>query len=364
VSREIPGPPPLPLLDAEPGEPIAPARGGRRVLGRDPFEEPDAPDPGLARLAPAPPTARAEPRPGWRALEVRPAPSPPRRRARRSEPEGDAAPPPRPLELRDAERRLAALERLVPEGQRHDAFGLSPDVVRRALPFFELLYRRWFRVRSEGHEHVPADGPAILVANHGGLLPFDGAMCVLDVFLHTDPPRLPRTLVDRFAGSLPFVNVFFARAGQVVGTRENFRELLRRGELVLVFPEGMAGIRKTVAQRYRLQPFHAGFAEEALRARVPIVPVTIVGAEDQAPILYDVRPLARRLGLPVAPITPTFPWLGPLGLLPYPVPYRILYGEPLRPPEPPEAAEDAPLVQSIASEVRRVIQRSLDRLRG
>jgi 1-acyl-sn-glycerol-3-phosphate acyltransferase len=361
VSREIPGPP-LPLLDAEPGEPIAPAPGGRRVLGRDPFVEPDAPDPGLARLAPPPVPARAEPRSSWRTLEVRAAAAP--SHPRREESTDVGAAPPVPAERASGADRVAALERLVPEGLRHDAFGLSPDVVRRALPFFELLYRRWFRVKSEGHEHLPAQGPAVLVANHGGLLPFDGAMCVLDVFLHTDPPRLPRTLVDRFAGSLPFVNVFFARAGQVVGTRDNFRELLRRGELVLVFPEGMAGIRKTVAQRYRLQAFHAGFAEEALRARVPIVPVTIVGAEDQAPILYDVRPLARRLGLPVAPITPTFPWLGPLGLVPYPVPYRILYGEPLRPAEPPEAAGDARVAQSVASEVRRVIQRSLDRLRG
>jgi 1-acyl-sn-glycerol-3-phosphate acyltransferase len=363
VSRDAPGPP-LPLLDAEPGEAIAPAPGGRRVLGRDPFEEPEAQDPGLARLAPLRAPAPLETRPAWRGLA--PAAVAPPRRPRLAEPDpGGPDVPPLPPSALDR-RRVAALERLVPEGLRHDAFGLAPDVVRRALPFFELLYRRWFRVRSEGHEHVPAEGPAILVANHGGLLPFDGAMCVLDVFLHTEPPRLPRALVDRFAGRLPFVNVFFARAGQVMATRENFRELLRRGELVLVFPEGIAGIRKTVSQRYRLQPFHTGFAEEALRARVPIVPVTIVGAEDQAPILYDVRPLARRLGLPVAPVTPTFPWLGPLGLLPYPVRYRILYGEALRPAERhgPEAAEDARSVQAIASEVRRIVQRTLDRQRG
>jgi len=265
----------------------------------------------------------------------------------------------------DARRRLKALAEALPEEGGYDAFGLSARAIRSAFPFLYSLYRLYFRVRSEGHQHIPADGPAVLVANHGGLLPFDGAMAAVDIFLHTDPPRLARAIVDRWAGTLPFVNVFFARVGQVIGTRENFTALLDRGKLVLTFPEGIDGIRKPVNQRYQLQHFHVGFVEHALRAQAPIVPFAVLGSDDQAPILYDVKPLARWLGLPVAPITPTFPWFGPLGLLPYPVGYRIVYGEPIRLHErfEPDAAEDARLVRELSAQVRRTVQRLVDRNR-
>ena len=258
-------------------------------------------------------------------------------------------------------RRLSAL---LGRLEGYDRFGLSRPALRQAFPFFYALYRLYFRVQSSGHEHLP-DGPALLVANHGGLLPFDGAMAVLDVLLNTDPPRLPRAIVDRWAGSLPFVNVFFARVGQVVGTHENLARLLSDGEAVLVFPEGVEGIRKPITQRYRLQRFHVGFIEHALRARAPIVPMAIVGSDDQAPILFDLKPLARLLGLPTAPITPTFPWLGPLGLLPYPVRYRILYGEPIRFHErfAARAAEDPSLVRALAGQVRRAVQGLIDKSR-
>ena len=188
---------------------------------------------------------------------------------------------------------------------------------------------------------------------------------VVDVLLTTDPPRLARAVVDRWAGSLPWVNVFYARVGQVVGTRENCADLLDDGQLLLVFPEGMDGARKPITQRYRLQRFRVGFVEQALRARAPIIPVAFIGSDDQTPILYDVKPLARRLGLPVLPITPTFPWLGPLGLLPYPVSYRIVYGEPLCFHERfgPEGADDARLVRYLANQVRRTVQQLVDRSR-
>jgi 1-acyl-sn-glycerol-3-phosphate acyltransferase len=152
----------------------------------------------------------------------------------------------------------------------------------------------------------------------------------------------------------------------VVGTRENFSDLLDDDQLVMVFPEGMEGVRKTVTQRYRLQHFRVGFIEHALRAGVPIIPVAFVGSDDQAPILYDIKPLAKRLGLPVAPITPTFPWLGPLGLLPYPVSYKIVYGEPLMFHQRfgPDGAEDSRLVRYLANQVRRSVQLLLDRNRS
>jgi 1-acyl-sn-glycerol-3-phosphate acyltransferase len=266
----------------------------------------------------------------------------------------------------DDRRVLAALTHLVEGDGSYDRFGFSPDVMRSAFPVFRALYRGYFRVKSAGHQHIPAQGPAILAANHAGLLPFDATMAIVDVATHTDPPRLPRAVVDRWAGSLPWVNVLFARLGQVVGTHENCADLLGEGQLLLVFPEGIEGARKTVAHRYRLQHFRVGFVEHALRARAPIIPAAIVGSDDQAPILYDIKPLARRLGLPVAPITPTFPWLGPLGLLPYPVRYRIVYGEPLKFHERfgAESADDARLVRYLANQVRRSVQHLMDRGRA
>jgi len=266
---------------------------------------------------------------------------------------------------RDERRVLTALAHLVEAEAPFDRFGYSPEVMKSTFLIFHALYRFYFRVRSEGHAHIPQEGPAVLVGNHGGLLPFDASMAVIDGALHTDPPRLVRAVVDRWAGSLPWVNLFYARAGQVIGTRENFDKLLKEGQLLLVFPEGIDGARKTIAHRYRLQEFRVGFIEHALRARAPIVPVAFIGSDDQTPILFDIKPLARRLGLPVLPITPTFPWFGPLGMLPYPVSYRIIYGEPLHYHERfgPEGAEDSRLVRYLANQVRRTVQLLVDRNR-
>jgi 1-acyl-sn-glycerol-3-phosphate acyltransferase len=371
------------FLDGVQGDVVEPAMGPLTALGSDPFEAADlAEEPfseGLERLRPAP-----APRPGLlRAIPSATLP-PPRTRPRSPSPDPTPrqrvwATTPRLAEVEFAEqsglldrlvpeserRRLAALGHLVDGEAPYDRFGFSPGTLRAAFPFFLALYRFYFRVKSEGHENIPAEGPAILAANHGGLLPFDGAMGIVDVLLHTDPPRLARAIVDRWAGRLPWVNVFYARVGQVVGTRENFSDLLEDGQLVFVFPEGVEGIRKLVTQRYRLQRFHVGFIEQALRAGAPIIPMAVLGSDDQAPILFDLKPLARRLGLPVAPITPTFPWFGPLGLLPYPVRYRIVYGEPLRYYERfgPEGAEDPRLVRYLANQVRRSVQSLVDRHR-
>lgn len=327
-----------PVVSHAAGDPVKPSSGASSLLRHDPFSPPSGPDPFLSRLD-----------------------------GPRHEPEPSAHLPSRAVDRllgEDVCRRLAALNRRVGEAGG-DGWGLDPEAVRSALPFFLGLYRSWFRVKSQGHEHVPSEGAAVLAANHAGLLPFDGAMTAVDLFLRAEPPRLVRAVVDRWAAGLPFVGGFLARLGQVVGSRENVSGLLRAQQLVLVFPEGMEGIRKPVTQRYRLQHFHKGFVEEALRARVPIVPTAILGSENQAPILFDVKPLARLLRLPAAPITPTFPWLGPLGLLPYPVSYRIVYGEPLTFHERhgPEAAKDARLVHRLTQQVRRTVQRLVDRER-
>jgi 1-acyl-sn-glycerol-3-phosphate acyltransferase len=367
-------PPDVIWLDGMPDEAVAlPTGEARRALGSDPFAGDRGPDPFELRLALRAPLRRPEPAPDA-VPAPDPRPEPPEARRRRS---WTRTPRVDEVELADSgslverlldddvRRRLAALTHLVEGGAPYDRYGFSPAAAQSSFPLFQALYRYYFRVSSQGHDRLPAEGPAILAANHGGLLPFDGAMTVVDVLLHTDPPRLPRAVVDRWAGTLPWVNVFFARVGQVIGTRENVADLLEDGQLVLVFPEGMAGVRKRVTQRYRLQRFHVGFVEAALRARAPIVPMAVVGSDDQAPILYDLGALARRLGLPFFPLTPTFPWLGPLGLLPYPVRYRIVYGEPLDFHERfgPEGASDARLVRYLANQVRREIQLLLDRNR-
>jgi len=352
----------------------APEIDGEFRLDRDPFLETAGEGNPLARRLDE--LERRAPR--WRRLgsrtvsPARPEPlRPPISRPRRTTPPLSEVELPERRDLWDrllperARRALTSIAHLVEGEGPYDRFGFSAEATRLALPWFHALYRYYFRVESRGHENLPEAGPAVLAANHAGLLPFDAAMSAVDVLMHTDPPRLVRTIVDRWAGELPFVNVFYARVGQVVGTRENFADLLEDGQLVLVFPEGVDGVRKTVTQRYRLQSFRVGFIEQALRARAPIVPTAVVGSDDQAPILFDVKPIARALGLPVAPVTPTFPWLGPLGLLPYPVRYRIVYGEPLHFHERfgPEGAEDARLVGYLARQVRRAVQQLIDRNR-
>ena len=341
-------------------------------LDRDPFLDHGLPDPLERRLD----EVERRTKPLLRAVRSAPARPDPQRRA--TPPRPRATPALSEIELPDerglldrllperARRALASIAHLVEGESPYDRFGFSPEVTRRALPWFFALYKYYFRVESHGHEHLPERGRAVLAANHAGLLPFDGAMSIVDILLHTDPPRLARAIVDRWAGELPFVNVFYARVGQVIGTRENFADLLEDDQLVLVFPEGIDGIRKTVTHRYRLQNFRVGFVEQALRAGAPIVPMAIVGSDDQTPILYDLKPIAKALGLPVAPITPTFPWLGPLGLLPYPVRYKIVYGEPLAYHERfgAEGAEDARLVQYLARQVRREVQQLVDRNRA
>ena len=355
---------------------------GGQALGHDPLDDEFGLDPFIERLDSLDRASSiARPRP-----PLRPAPQP-----RPEIPTADRSDPPEPARLPrrrrtttpslaeieqpgvrgwldrmlgdDERRRLSALTHLVEGEAPFDRFGFSPDTLRASFPLFYALYRFYFRVQSRGHENLPKDGPAILVGNHGGLLPFDAAMGIVDTLLHTDPPRLARAIVDRWAGELPWINIFYARVGQVIGTRENFADLLDDGQLVLVFPEGIEGIRKTITQRYRLQRFRVGFIEQALRAQAPIVPVAFIGSDDQTPILYDLKPLARRLGLPVAPITPTFPWFGPLGLLPYPVKYEISYGEPFRFYEeyPEGAADDPHAVRYMAERVRRRIQELVDR---
>lgn len=232
----------------------------------------------------------------------------------------------RELEARIEERLARVPARLNEYGV--DRFGTEPAFAKRNLLPAAPLYQHYFRVETRGAERVPG-GRVLLIANHAGQLPFDAAMLGVAMLLEAEPPRLARGLGEYWIPQLPFVSELATRGGNLVGTPENFRALIDAEECVMVFPEGVRGMNKPFRERYRLQRFGTGFVRLALETRTPIVPVGIVGSEEQQPGLYDVKPLAKLLGMPAFPITPTFPWLGPLGILPLPVKYRIEIGEPI-----------------------------------
>jgi 1-acyl-sn-glycerol-3-phosphate acyltransferase len=228
-------------------------------------------------------------------------------------------------------------------------FGLDPRVVARVLRGIEPLYTYYFRVRSYNAHHIPARGAAILAANHSGLLPLDGVMLYADIVEHTEPPRVPRILADLFVSRLPLIGTLFARAGVVSGARRNLHRLLDRGELIGVFPEGTPGIGKEYRQRYQLQDWRVGHAELAIRHRAPVIPVAIIGPEEQWPLIARIDAI-RPFGAPYLPI-PAVP-------LPLPVRYHIHYGAPLYLHQGlgAEAADDPAAVDAAADRVKQAVQ--------
>lgn len=244
-----------------------------------------------------------------------------------------------------------------------DDFGYDPEYDRKLRPVLDFLYARWFRVETTGIDHVPAAGRAVMVANHSGTVPFDGVMLKTALLREHPQQRHLRWLTEDFIQHFPFLGGAMNRLGAVRACQENAERLLANEELVAVFPEGLKGIGKLFADRYRLQRFgRGGFVKLALRSRAPLVPVAIVGAEETNPLLFRVEYLSKALGLPYVPVTPTFPALGPLGLLPAPTKWRITVGEPIDLSSYGEgAAEDDLLVGRVADRVRATIQGMLDR---
>lgn len=210
-----------------------------------------------------------------------------------------------------------------------DPFGFDPEYLKKVAGLAVWIYRHYFRVQASGVSNIP-DGRVVLVANHSGQLPFDAAMISVAAFLDREPPVFMRSMLERFVPSTPFASTFMARCGQILGTPENCSRLLEAEEAILVFPEGVRGLNKTFKQRYRLQEFGQGFVRLALQSGAPVVPVAVVGAEEQAPSLYNARAIGKILGFPAFPITPTNPLLPVLGMLPYPSRYRIYFGEPIQ----------------------------------
>lgn len=234
-----------------------------------------------------------------------------------------------------------------------DAFGFSPEAVRWIVPLTGFLHRTWFRTESFGLDNVPDHGRVLLVANHSGQIPIDGMMIGAALLFDRRPGRIIRSMVERWVPSLPFLSYLFPRWGQIVGTPENCRALFEREEAVLVFPEGVRGCNKTFDKRYQLQEFGTGFMRLALEGQVPIVPVAVIGGEEQIISLYDAKRLGRLLGMPAFPIGPGW-LLGPLGMMPMPVKYRLHFGEPMHFAGAPD--DDDAVVGEKVDEVKRVLE--------
>jgi 1-acyl-sn-glycerol-3-phosphate acyltransferase len=254
-------------------------------------------------------------------------------------------------------------QELARRGQNYevDEFGFDPQWTESFLSAFMVLYRDYWRVETTGVENVPATGRALLVSNHAGVLPWDGTMIKTAVFAEHSHPRHVRALVASMFMGMPMLSWFLRRTGQTVGHPDDTRRLLERDELVLVFPEGVRGTGKSFNDRYRLRRFgRGGFVATAIRSGAPIIPVSVVGSEEIYPMVADLAPLARFLGLPYFPITPTWPWLGPLGMIPLPSKWRIQFHAPIHVAKhPAEAADDNNLVMALADEVRDTIQQGI-----
>lgn len=244
-----------------------------------------------------------------------------------------------------------------------DEFGFDPKYEARYRPLFDFLYRHYFRIDLQGVEHIPGEGRCLMVSNHsGGPIPYDGLMLRAAVRREHPARRELRWLADDFVYYLPFAGTIMNRLGAVRACPENAERLLAGERLVAVFPEGAKGSGKLYKDRYQLQRFgRGGFIRLCLRTRTPLVPCAIVGAEETNPLFYRVEHVTRALGIPYLPITPTFPALGPLGLVPAPTKWKIRMAEPVRfDAYGPEAADDQILVRRLAERVRATIQGLLD----
>ena len=254
---------------------------------------------------------------------------------------------------------LATIRKRMSGDYEVDEFGFDPQITEVLTAAIEPLAEKWFRLEVRGIENIPAEGGALLVANHSGTVPIDGLITGYAVKKYSG--RNLRPLGADLVFSLPFVGQVARKVGATLACTEDAERLLTTGELAGVWPEGFKGLGKPFAERYKLQRFgRGGFVSSAMRAQVPIVPVSIVGAEEIYPLVGNVPSLARLLGLPYLPITPFFPLLGPLGMIPLPSKWIIEFGEPIRTDAyDPESADDPMLLFNVTDQVRETIQQTL-----
>lgn len=255
---------------------------------------------------------------------------------------------------------LAFLRRRITGDYVVDEYGFDEEITNR---FFMAAIRpiaeKWFRIEVIGAENIPTTGGALVVSNHSGTIPVDGLMTMVSIFDHTG--RHLRPLGADLVFRMPIVSTLARKGGATLACNEDAERMLRGGELVGVWPEGFKGIGKPYADRYKLQRFgRGGFVSAAMRTGVPIIPLSVVGAEEIYPLVGNIPSLARLLGVPYIPITPFFPLLGPLGLVPLPSKWLLEFGEPIRTDEYDDvASEDPMLVFNVTDQVRETIQQSL-----
>ncbi len=262
------------------------------------------------------------------------------------------------------DEQRAFIERRLRGEYSTDPYGMDRELIEVVRPFIVFMYRTWWRVEVEGLAHVPAEGRGLLVSNHSGVLPWDGAMIAASIV--EDHPsgnmRITRSLHLDWFSTLPFVAPALAALGQVPGVPENAVRLLENDELVCVFPEGLKGVGKLYKDRYKLARFgRGGFVQAALRTGAPLIPVSVVGAEEIYPMFVNAEPVAKLFGFPYFPLTPFFPWLGLFGVIPLPTKWSITFGEPIPTAEyGPDAAADPLTVLMLSEQVRTTIQATLD----
>ncbi|GIF43609.1 lysophospholipid acyltransferase family protein [Actinoplanes xinjiangensis] len=259
---------------------------------------------------------------------------------------------------------LAFLRRRLAGAYEVDEFGFDPELAEAFFhPLLKILYRDWFRTEVLGIENVPAEGSALVVGNHSGTIALDALMLTVGLRDRHPQQRHLRLLGADLVFRMPLMSELARAAGATVACNPDAERLMTSGHLVGVFPEGFKGIGKKFSERYKLQRFgRGGFVSAALRTGTPIVPVAIVGAEEIYPILADLKPLARLLGVPYFPITPTFPWLGPLGMVPLPSKWLIQFCPPIPTAHLTEFADDPLVVYNLADQVRETIQATLHEL--
>lgn len=258
---------------------------------------------------------------------------------------------------------LAFLRRRVTGEYAVDEYGFDAEVTERFfMAALRPIAQKWFRIEVRGLENIPTDGGALVVSNHSGTVPVDGLMTMVTV--HDHAGRSLRPLGADLVFELPFVGGLARKGGATLACNADAERMLAQGELVAVWPEGFKGIGKPFSERYKLQRFgRGGFVSAAMRTGVPIIPLSVVGAEEIYPLVGNVPSLARLLGIPYLPITPLFPLLGPLGLVPLPSKWILEFGEPIRTDEyAPSSADDPMLVFNVTDQVRETIQQTLYRL--
>lgn len=247
-----------------------------------------------------------------------------------------------------------------------DEWGMDQEFIDAVRPLFDFMYNKYWRVTMTGLENVPEEGRALLVSNHSGQLPMDGAMIGIGILQNHPASRMMRALYANWFPTLPFVSDILTKAGQVMANDENAERLLMQDNLVAVFPEGYKGVGKLYKDRYHLARFgRGGFVRVALKTQAPMIPVAVVGAEETYISLYKSQTLAKLVGFPYFPISPTFPWLGPLGLIPLPTKWYIDIGEPIHTEHYPEGSENnLMLISHLTDQVRDTVQNLInDRLR-